>query len=223
MSSGDGWLRADRLSKTYPRAGTPTLDELDFTAERGTFTTIVGASGAGKSTLLNILGLLDRPTSGAYRIAGADTGDMPRRDVDRLRARELGFVFQDAHIMRERLVSDNLDLALAARGTARADRERLSATHLDRVGLSNRRRSRGRDLSGGERQRLAIARALVTEPSIILADEPTGNLDPKNADTVVGLLRQAANEGAVVIMITHDMSRAESADRVLRLSEGKLS
>lgn len=215
-------IDAHGISRRYS-ASAVALADASLQISAGEFAAVLGPSGAGKSTLLNILGLLDRPDSGTYRLAGEETIGAQESHLNRLRADVLGFVFQDAHVLPARRVTDNLELALAARRTSRHSRGRRIAAALDEVGLAHRADSAGRSLSGGERQRLAIARALVTDPAVVLADEPTGNLDDENSAVVMQLLQRAAARGAAVVMITHDKRHAAEVDRVFTFSAGTLT
>lgn len=188
------------------------LDVID-----GERTVILGRSGAGKSTLLNILGLLDTPSSGTYELDGIDTHTLSSRRRDRLRGEEIGFVFQDYHVLHGRTVRENLELKLAI--TRENDYEHRITTALDMVGLSHRKHSQARLLSGGEKQRLAIARALINNPKLILADEPTGNLDKYNSQRALAILAQ---QDAAIVIITHDDSLVEWADTAYTLADGTL-
>ncbi|QFU99825.1 Macrolide export ATP-binding/permease protein MacB [Luteimicrobium xylanilyticum] len=208
-------IAATGLAKTYP--GPPAVEALrhvELEVRGGERLAVVGPSGAGKSTLLNLLGLLDTPTEGTVAVHGETTAGFRGRALDRLRARTIGFVFQDSHVLGHRTVRENLELALIARSVPRKDRDRLADDVLARVGLAHRTSSLGRLLSGGERQRLALARAVVTRPDVVLADEPTGNLDPSNADKILALLDEQVAQGVAVVIITHDPRVAAWADRV---------
>jgi ABC-type lipoprotein export system ATPase subunit len=204
-------------------AGPPPVEALrgvDLTAAAGEFVAVRGPSGSGKSTLLNILGMLDRPTFGEYLVAGRAASGLGTRERDTLRGHTFGFVFQSSHLIGSRTVAANVALALQVQRTARSRRGALVATALDAVGLRHKAQSRGGDLSGGERQRVAIARAIVGRPRVVLADEPTGNLDQGNADRVVALLREISLSGLTVVVITHDPRVAEAADRQVHLLDG---
>lgn len=210
------------MRRAYP--GTPEVIALaDATLHAATaeVVAVVGPSGAGKSTLLNLLGLLDKPTSGSYALAGQDTADLSARERDRLRALELGFVFQSYHVLGSRTVFENVWLKLATVGVERRRRQDLIEAVLAEVGLEHRTWAKAAVLSGGEKQRLAIARAAVLSPAVLLADEPTGNLDRENAAQVLDLLRRHASGGTAVVVITHDAQVASWADRVVSLSSGR--
>ena len=212
-------VRARALTRTYP-GGVEALRGVDLDVEPGERIAIVGRSGAGKSTLLNALGLLDEPTSGSYRLLGEETVGLHERRRDRLRRRALGFVFQDAHVLGQRTVAENLTVKLATARVPRAERAPRIADSLERVGLSHRAGAAGRLLSGGEKQRLAVARAILTSPAVILADEPTGNLDEVNSRVVRDLFDEQARLGVAVVVITHDDRVATWADRSVTLYDG---
>jgi ABC-type lipoprotein export system ATPase subunit len=198
----------------------PVLRSVDFRVLPGEFVAIVGASGSGKSTLLNILGCLDRPTSGSYRLVGDDVAAMDDKQLSHLRKTRIGFVFQSFHLVTHLTVAENVELPLFySRMPARARRERSTAI-LQRVGLGHRTTHVPSQLSGGECQRTAIARALVNEPSLILADEPTGNLDSKTSGEIMQLIRELHAGGATIVMITHDLGVATQARRRITLRDG---
>jgi putative ABC transport system ATP-binding protein len=211
------------VTKTYPVA--PPVEALrgvDLAVEAGERVAVLGRSGAGKSTLLNIVGLLDEPSAGSYHLDGRDVAHVRERERDALRASFLGFVFQESHVLGHRTVAQNVWLALMAAGVPRASRAALTDDVVERVGLTHRAASPGRLLSGGEKQRLAVARAVVTAPRLLLADEPTGNLDDANASGVLGLFDDQAAAGVAVVVITHDTRTARWADRVVELVDGRL-
>ncbi len=223
MAEGSAAIRTRAIAKTYP--GDPPVEALgavDLSVAAGERVAILGRSGAGKSTLLNVLGLLDTPNAGEYEVFGQSTTRMRQRDRDRLRARELGFVFQAYHVLGHRTVRENVLLKLTTVAAPAREREGMIDRVVDAVGLADRQRARGQTLSGGEKQRLAIARAIVTSPRILLADEPTGNLDEDNSAAVLRLFEQQARHGVAVVVITHDRATAQWADRVLRLADGVL-
>ncbi|SDS04381.1 putative ABC transport system ATP-binding protein [Paraoerskovia marina] len=209
------------ITRTY--AMDPPVEALrgvSLVAHEGESLAIVGRSGSGKSTLLNILGMLDEPTSGVYRLLGRDTQTLSGAARDRFRASSLGFVFQDSHVLGHRTAAENLWLRLALAGVARSQRASLVEEALARVGLSHRSESPGRLLSGGEKQRLAVARAVITRPQVLLADEPTGNLDVENGAAVLDLFAEQAATGVAVLMITHDVHAAAWADHRVELDDG---
>lgn len=216
-------LRTEAITKTYPgRPPTPVLHGVELTVDVGERLAIVGRSGAGKSTLLNILGLLDTPTSGDYHLLGVDTRTLPASARSRHRSTDLGFVFQEHHVLGARTVAENLEIKLAISETPRRARAQRVAQALERVGLGHRKQAHGRSLSGGEKQRLAVARAILTSPPVLLADEPTGNLDRENAELILGLFDAQARDGVAVIVITHSDATARWADRALVLDDGVL-
>lgn len=200
----------------------PALSGLDLSIHEGEFVAIVGASGAGKSTLLNILGLLDTATAGEYQIAGTPVQSLSDRDRDRLRATMFGFIFQDSHMLLKQTTSSNAALGLSINEVAPELRPEIVAEALSAVGLDRKATELARNLSGGERQRAAIARAIATSPRVLLADEPTGSLDTTNSKRVIDTLRQFNCEGVTVVIITHDLEIAETADRIVEISDGRI-
>jgi putative ABC transport system ATP-binding protein len=202
--------------------GVVALDGIDLRVDAGEYVSIVGASGSGKSTLLNIVGLLDRPTAGRYVLDGVDTADLGERERAGLRSRALGFVFQAFHLLPYRNVRENVALALLYAAVPPAERVKRADTALDRVGLAHRLDFFPATLSGGERQRVAIARALVTGPSLLLCDEPTGNLDSGTTGTILDLLDELHGDGLTIVVITHDDLVSRRAQRVVHLSDGRV-
>jgi putative ABC transport system ATP-binding protein len=199
------------------------LRGVSFDISRGDHVAIVGPSGSGKSTLLNLLGALDRPTSGTIRFSGRDVTTLSDGELAELRNREIGFVFQQFQLLARTSALANVGLPLVYRGVGRAERARRARAALESVGLGHRLDHRPSMLSGGEQQRVAIARALVTEPNVLLADEPTGNLDSRTGEEVIGLLLDLnADRGVALIVITHDASVAASAPRRLRIRDGRI-
>jgi putative ABC transport system ATP-binding protein len=211
------------VGRVYPGPPPVTaLHSVDLSIEPGDYVAIVGPSGSGKSTLLNVLGLLDRPTSGRFELDGLDVAGRTDAQRTALRAGRIGFIFQAFHLLPYRTSVENVALALLYAGTRRRERDRLAAEALDRVGLAHRRRSCPAEMSGGERQRVAIARALVTRPSLLLCDEPTGNLDSATAATVLDLIAGLHGEGMTVAMITHDPAVAARAARSVTIKDGQV-
>jgi putative ABC transport system ATP-binding protein len=213
-------LELDDVVKEYP--GVPpvrALDGVTLTIRTGELVALVGPSGSGKSTLLNIVGALDQPTSGTVRVDGQDVSDLSDIALSAVRGRSIGFVFQHFHLLDGLTALDNVATGLLYRGMPARDRRELAAIALDRVGLTHRTSHRPRALSGGERQRVAVARAIVGEPAIVLADEPTGNLDPENARQVLDLFKtQVKTKGAAAILATHSEAAAAGCDRRYRLT-----
>lgn len=225
MSDGSAppLLELAGVLKSFKGADRPALDGVDLTVRDGDFVAIVGPSGSGKSTLLNVLGLLDRPDGGSYRVSGTDTMSMGERERDRLRSRWFGFVFQSSHALGDEPVAVNAALGLRVQRTPPEQRDARAGEALALLGLSHRLDTRAKLLSGGERQRLAIARAIATRPRVILADEPTGNLDSVNSRIVIDHLRALHAQGATVLLITHDPEIARQADRQVRIEDGRIT
>ncbi|MDX3769527.1 ABC transporter ATP-binding protein [Streptomyces sp. NBC_01707] len=212
------------LGLTYP--GPPPVTALrpcDLRIDRGEFVTIVGPSGSGKSSLLNIAGLLDTPTRGTYFLDGIDTAAADEAQRAALRSERIGFVFQSFHLLPHRSAQDNVELAMLYQSTPRRARSRRAAAVLTRVGLGHRAHALPTQLSGGERQRVAIARALVAEPSLLLCDEPTGNLDTETASAILDLLDRLHEDGMTIAVITHDAQVAARGQRTITIRDGVLT
>ena len=198
------------------------LDQVDLKIEAGEYVSIMGPSGSGKSTLLNVLGLLDRPSSGTYRLQGEDVSNLDDNELASHRQRHIGFVFQFFHLIPRLTALENVELPLVLTGAApRARRERAAAI-LESVGLKARLTHRPDQLSGGERQRVAIGRAIVMQPSFLLADEPTGNLDTRSGNEIMQILEQLNRDGIAVLIVTHDAAIGDRARRHLKLRDGKI-
>ncbi|GAA2088132.1 ABC transporter ATP-binding protein [Actinomadura alba] len=209
------------VTKHY-EGGVHALRGVDLTVEAGELLAITGPSGSGKSTLLHLIGTLDRPSSGTVRIAGHDVGKLADERLSALRAAHIGFVFQQFHLAAGRSAVDNVADGLLYAGRPVRLRRELAVAALERVGLGHRLHHRPHELSGGEQQRVAIARAVLGDPPLLLADEPTGNLDSASGDAVLGLLRDLHTEGTTVLIITHDHEVATGCDRLVRVRDGEI-
>ncbi|MDR2179514.1 MAG: ABC transporter ATP-binding protein [Synergistaceae bacterium] len=217
-------IQVEDLVKTY-RSGDSELRALDgvsFAVERGEFVAIMGPSGSGKSTTMNMLGCLDSPTQGVYKLDGKDVSRLSGDELARIRNVTLGFVFQGFNLLPRLDALGNVALPLVYAGVAPQQRAARAASALEKVGLASRMKHRPSQMSGGQQQRVAIARALVGDAPLILADEPTGNLDTKTSDEIMGLLAQINRDGKTVILVTHEPDIARYASRVLRFKDGKL-
>lgn len=215
-------ISIERISKIYEMGDEQVfaLRDVSLTIRRGEYVALMGPSGSGKSTLMNMLGCLDTPTSGRYEFNGVNVNEMDDDDLAGIRNREIGFVFQTFNLLPRATALSNVELPLVYAGMKTEDRHRRAAEVLASVGLAERSGHRPNELSGGQRQRVAIARALVTQPSIILADEPTGNLDSKTGQEIMALFDELYKQGNTVILVTHEEDIARHARRIVRLRDG---
>jgi putative ABC transport system ATP-binding protein len=217
-------VELDQVERTHPGAPPVTaLRGVSLSLAPGELVGVVGPSGSGKSTLLNVLGTLDRPTSGSVRIGGTEVSRLSDAELSRVRARQLGFVFQQFLLIQQQTALENVVLGLVYRGVARGERVRMASEALERVGLADRADHRPSQLSGGEQQRVAIARAVAGHPKLVLADEPTGNLDSASSAEVIALLRELHRQGTTVVIVTHDLDLAAALPRRITLRDGELA
>ena len=213
-----------QMTKSY-RMGSNEVHALrgiSLTIQQGEYVAIIGASGSGKSTLMNMIGLLDRPSTGAYHLQGIEVSRMEKAQLATLRNREIGFIFQRFHLLPRTPAQRQVELPLFYAGVPSSQASKLAKEALTRVGLGERTHHRPDELSGGQQQRVAIARALVTRPSLLLADEPTGALDSKTGEDVLRLFKELHHQGMTLVVVTHDMSVAKRAERIIMLSDGKV-
>ena len=217
-------LKLVNITKSYLTSEVETLAlrQVSLDVRQGEFLAIMGPSGCGKSTLLNILGLLDSPSDGQFFFLGEEIARASERRLTLLRRAHIGFVFQSFNLIDELTVEENVEVALIYRGVGSAERKKRVAAALERVELPHRARHLPRQLSGGQQQRVAVARALVAAPKLILADEPTGNLDTANGDAVLGMLIEIAGTGTTIVMVTHSRAHAAHAERTLNLLDGQV-
>jgi putative ABC transport system ATP-binding protein len=212
------------LTKAYRTADieTTALSNINLEVEAGEFIAVMGPSGCGKSTLLNVLGMLDSPDSGLYVFNDEDVAGYPEGKLASIRKQNIGFIFQSFNLVDELTVAENVMLPLLYQKVPAAQREQRVQAVLERVGIAHRANHRPQQLSGGQQQRVAVARAVVTEPKLILADEPTGNLDTTNGEEVLDLLNQLNGDGTTIIMVTHDQGHADHASRVVHMLDGRV-
>ncbi|MEE1317614.1 MAG: ABC transporter ATP-binding protein [Prevotella sp.] len=217
-------IQLENIKKVFrtEEVETIALAGITMKVEEGEFVAIMGPSGCGKSTLLNILGLLDNPTEGIYNLAGTEVGSLKESERTMVRKGQIGFVFQSFNLIDELNVEQNVELPLKYLGVPKKERQERVVEMLRRMGISHRAKHYPNQLSGGQQQRVAIARAVVTKPKLILADEPTGNLDSKNGFEVMELLRQLNDEGTTIVMVTHSQRDASVAERTINLLDGRV-
>lgn len=217
-------IEINDISKVFrtTEVETVALNHVNLEVKEGEFVAIMGPSGCGKSTLLNILGLLDNPTEGSYKLLGQEVGDLKEKERTRVRKGKLGFVFQSFNLIDELNVYENVELPLTYLGIKASERRRMVEDILKRMNISHRAKHFPQQLSGGQQQRVAIARAIVTNPKVILADEPTGNLDSVNGSEVMNLLLELNKEGSTVVMVTHSEENARMAGRLIRMMDGNI-
>lgn len=220
----DNLISLQSVSKIYGHGETEVraLDDINLDICRGEFTAITGHSGSGKSTMMNILGCLDTPDKGKYLLCGRNTANLRESELNHIRNHMIGFVFQGFNLIPTMTAMENVELPLIYRGINRIDRRRMAIDALDSVGLIKRRNHLPCQMSGGQCQRVAIARAIASRPSVILADEPTGNLDSTSGNEITQTLFELWNEGHTIILITHDNSLAQQAERIVQVSDGKI-
>jgi len=214
-------VELEGVKRRYP--GPPPVEavrDATFTIRSGDYVAVVGPSGSGKSTLLNIIGCLDRPSSGRYRFAGHDVGQLPDRELAGLRGRNIGFVFQAFHLIPHRTAEENVEVGLLYNRTPRARRRNLARAALQRVGLGHRIGFLPLHLSGGEQQRVAIARAIAAQPSLLICDEPTGNLDSRTSESILELFDNLRSDGLTIVVATHDPAVTAHAERVVEVTDG---
>ncbi|OGT59662.1 MAG: macrolide ABC transporter ATP-binding protein [Gammaproteobacteria bacterium RIFCSPHIGHO2_12_FULL_63_22] len=217
-------IKLENISKTYQtdKVETLALKDINLHVKKGEFVSIMGPSGCGKSTLLNVIGLLDQPGSGSVSVDGAAVKSYRDKDVSRLRNQTFGFIFQSFHLINDLQVIDNVELPLLYRKMPAAERRRLARAALEKVGLGARMEHYPNQLSGGQQQRVAIARAMVGQPQVLLADEPTGNLDSQMGSEVMDHLVQLNKDGTTVVMVTHDEREARRGSHIIRVFDGQL-
>ena len=223
-SNGNALVRMEAVTKVFytDEVETHALSGIHLDIRKGEYVSIAGPSGCGKSTLLSIMGLLDTPTEGQYLLNGTAVEELGMGERARIRNREVGFIFQSFNLIGDLNVYENVELPLTYRGMPSAERKQRVVQALERVGMSHRMKHYPSQLSGGQQQRVAVARALVGEPGVLLADEPTGNLDSKNGEAVMDLLRELHRTGSTIVMVTHDPRFARYAERTVNLFDGRV-
>jgi len=223
-AAGETLIRLDAVKKVFltDEVETHALSAIHLEIRKGEYIAIAGPSGCGKSTLLSILGLLDTPSEGEYWLNGKPVAALTLAERARVRNRQIGFIFQSFNLIGDLTVFENVELPLTYQGLSSADRKARVLSALDKVGMSHRTKHYPSQLSGGQQQRVAVARAVVTDPAVLLADEPTGNLDSKSGEAVMGLLRDLHRGGATICMVTHDPRYARHADRSIHLFDGRI-
>lgn len=217
-------IRMHDLKKVYRTSDVETtaLNNVNVEVQPGEFIAVMGPSGCGKSTLLNVLGMLDTPDAGSYEFSGEDVADYAESRLAEIRKQSIGFIFQSFNLVDELTVAENVMLPLLYQRVPKKEREERVKAVLERVGIAHRADHRPQQLSGGQQQRVAVARAVITNPKLILADEPTGNLDSANGEEVLDLLNQLNNDGTTIIMVTHDQSHADHASRIVNMLDGRI-
>jgi len=223
-NSGQPIAELENVTRVYRMGANEVraLDGISFTFRAGEYWSVMGSSGSGKSTLLNVLGCIDRPSAGVYRIGGEDTSALDDDELSELRSRRLGFIFQSYNLIQQLTVLENVMVPLLYQDDPPEDGEERARALADRLGIGNRLEHRPNELSGGQQQRVAIARALVNEPDLILADEATGNLDSQTARDILSLLDELHREGRTIVFVTHEASVGERAEHMLRLKDGRI-
>ena len=221
---GENFIQTNKLTKQYisEKVETTAIRNINLSIEKGEFVAIMGPSGCGKSTLLNLLGLIDRPSSGSFSVNGFEADSLSENKMTRIRRGHMGFIFQNFNLVDELNVSENVELPLIFMGIKRRERKERVAEILDHLKLGHRGRHYPQQLSGGQQQRVAFARAIVNRPQLILADEPTGNLDSKNGSMILDLLTEHNRNGATVVMVTHSKKDASYAHRIIELHDGAI-